>query len=230
MKILSAIVVGALALPAVATGATRTYDLDGFETVSVAAGITADIQLGSPRSIVAETSSANFDELRITVEGKALRIDRPRRSWFSFSRRPHYQVRIVTPVLGAVAASSGSEVTVTGPVQGDFALDASSGSEVKVSTIHSGHVKVTASSGSEVSIAGSCGSLDAQASSGSELRASDLQCENVSIRASSGSDVSLVATQSVSGKASSGSDIRIAGAPRLVQVEKSSGADVQVRR
>ncbi len=230
MKFLPAIAACLLALPAVALGATKTYDLGGFEGVSVAAGVTADIRLGSPRSIVAETSSANFDDLRITVEGKVLRIDRPRRSWFSFSRRPRYQVRIVTPVLGSVAASSGAEVSVKGSLQGDFSLDASSGSDVDVAAVSSGNVKVRTSSGSDVSISGSCGSLDAEASSGSDLKADGLRCESVSIRASSGSDASVVATQSVTGKASSGSDVRIAGAPRLVQVEKSSGADVEVRR
>jgi hypothetical protein len=198
--------------------------------VSVAAGITADIQVGSPRSIVAETSSADFDDLKITVEGNVLRIGRPQRSWFSFSRRARYQVRIVTPALRSVSASSGAEVDVDGDLQGDFSLDASSGSEVDVSAVRGGTVKVSASSGSDVSIAGTCMSLDAHASSGSDLRAEGLRCENVSIQASSGSDASVVATQSVTGKASSGSDVRVAGAPRLVQVDKSSGADFEVRR
>lgn len=230
MKSLSVLAACALALPVAAFGATRTYDLGGFDSVAVAAGVTADIRLGSPGSIVAETSSASFDDLRIAVEGKVLRIGRPARSWFSFSRRPRYRVRIVTPALRSVAASSGAKVRVTGSVQGDFSLVAASGSEVDVSAVSGGNVKIRTSSGSEVSIAGSCVSLDAETASGSELDADGLRCENVSIRTSSGSEASVVATQSVTGKASSGSDIRIAGAPRLVQVEKSSGADVKVRR
>jgi hypothetical protein len=230
MKPVSVIAACALVLPFVASAATRTYELDGFEKVSVATGVTADIRIGSPRSIVAETRSSGFDDLRVTVEGNVLRIERPRRSWFSFSRRANYQVHIVTPVLSAVAASSGAEVDVMGTVRGDFSLDASSGSEVEVSAVQGGNVRVSTSSGSDVSIAGNCLSLEAQASSGSDLDADGLRCENVSIRTSSGSDASVVATRSVTGRASSGSDIRVAGNPQLVQVEKSSGADVQVRR
>ncbi len=230
MKTLSAIAACALALPAAAFGATRTYDLDGFEKVSVASGVTVDIRIGAPRRIVAETRAEHFEDLRVTVEGNLLRIERPRRSWFSFSKRANYQVHIVTPALSAVAASSGAEVEVTGSVQGDFSLDASSGSEVDVSAVQGGNVRVRTSSGSDVSISGSCVSLEAEASSGSDLDADGLRCENVSIRTSSGSDASVVATRSVTGQASSGSDIRVAGGPQLVKVEKSSGADVQVRR
>jgi hypothetical protein len=230
MKIHLAIAACVLALPAVAFGATRTYDLDGFEKVSVAAGVTVDIRIGTARSIVAETSSAGFDELRVTMERTVLRIERMRRSWFSFSRRPSYRVHIVTPVLSAVTASSGAEVEVTGTVQGDLSVEASSGSEVDVAAVQGGNVRVSTSSGSDVRIAGTCVSLDAESSSGSDLDADGLRCENVSVRASSGSDASVVATRSVTGAASSGSDIRVAGHPQLVQVEKSSGADVEVRQ
>jgi Putative auto-transporter adhesin, head GIN domain len=232
MKRIIAITACAFALQGAALAASHTYDTGAFAGVSVAGGVEADITLGTTRSVVAETRAENFDDLRISVEGNVLRIDRPSRSWFSswFSgSRPSYQVHIVTPALHSLDVSSGSEVTVEGSLEGDFSVTSSSGSNVEVALVKGGNVKADTSSGSQISLAGSCISLKAQASSGSDLDADDLSCENVTVQASSGSDVSVTATKSVKGDASSGSDIRVRGKPAVVQVEKSSGADVKVK-
>jgi Putative auto-transporter adhesin, head GIN domain len=212
MKRRIAITACALALPGAALAATRTYETGAFEGVSVASGVDADVTLGPNRSVIAETKAENFDDLRISVEGNVLRIDRPAGGWFSslFSGgRPDYKVHVVTPTLHSLVASSGAEVTAKGDLKGDFS--------------------VKASSGSDVDLAGSCISLVAEASSGSDLDAEDLKCENVTVRASSGSDVSVTATKRVTGSASSGSDVSIRGRPPVVEVEKSSGSDVKVR-
>jgi hypothetical protein len=228
MNHLPGIVACTLALPGVALAATRTYEVSAFEAISVAAGIDADITIGPSRRVVAETKARDFDDLRISVEDNVLKIGRPARSWFFFGRA-NYKVHVVTPALRSLAASSGADVNVTGPVAGDFSVSASSGSDVDISGIKGGNVKAHASSGSDVDIAGSCVTLKVDASSGSDLDAGNLRCETITVQISSGSDVSVSASKRVTGKASSGSEVRVSGAPPDVQVDKSSGADVIVR-
>jgi len=219
------------ALPGAVFAATRTYDTGAFDRVAVASGVEADISVGPTRSVRAETTADNLDDLKISVKDNVLRIERSASSWFSgwFESRPHYKVHVVTPVLRSLDASSGTEVTVKGSLEGDFSVTASSGSEVDVAQVKGGNVKAHSSSGSDLSIAGSCISLEAEASSGSDLDADDLRCENASIQASSGSDVSVSATKSIRGKASSGSDVKVKGKPATVQVDTSSGAHVVVK-
>lgn len=229
MKPLIALTACALTWSTTTLAATRPYDTRAFEAVSVAAGITVEVTLGSPRSVVAETRGKGFDDLHISVEDDVLRIARPARSWFSLGRRADYRVRVVTPVLHSVSASSGSEVTVDGNLQGDLAVEASSGSEVDITKIKGGVLTARSSSGSKIHLAGSCVSLEARASSGSDLDAEDLQCENVAVQASSGSDLSVGATKRITGQVSSGADVKVRGRPDVVQVEKSSGGDVVVR-
>jgi hypothetical protein len=223
----------ALALPGMALAATtHTYDTGVFESVSVAAGVDVDITVGPTRSVVAETRSNNFDDLRISVENNVLHIDRaPRLGFFSWlpGNRPDFHVHVVTPVLHALMASSGADVKAKGNLEGDFSITASSGSDVAVSGIRGGNVKATTSSGSDIDLAGSCISLEAAASSGSDLDAEELRCESVTLQTSSGSDVTVAATKRVAGQASSGSDITVHGRSAIVQVEKSSGADVTIR-
>jgi len=231
MKRIFAITVCAFALPDPTLAATRTYDAGTFAGVSVASGVEAEITTGPTRSVVAETKSDNFDDLQISVKDDVLRIERPASNWLSswFGSRPDFKVRVVTPALHSLTASSGTKVTVEGNLEGDFSVTASSGSEVDVSRVKGGNVKAHISSGSDIGIAGSCISLEVEASSGSDLDADDLRCETVSIQASSGSDVSVAASRSIRGKASSGSDVRVKGKPPSVQVETSSGASVVVK-
>jgi hypothetical protein len=232
MKRMLTIAACAVALPGVTCAATRSYDTAAFESVSIAAGIDVDIIVGSAHGVTAETWLSGFDELRVTVDGNVLRIDRPPHTgffrWFRWTR-PDYKVHIATPALHSLTVSSGADAKISGNLVGDLAVSASSGSDVEVTGIQGGKVTVRASSGSDLTLGGRCASLDAEASSGSDLDADKLMCEDVAVRASSGSDMSVAATQRVTGHASSGSDVLIRGRPALVQVERGSGADVTVR-
>jgi len=214
-----------LLLPLTALAATRTYEVASFEAVSAAAGVDVDITQGPSRSVVAETRTGGFDDLRISVQGNLLKIDRQPRGWFQFMR-PSYTVHVVTPVLRSVTGSSGSDVTVKGAGAEDFAVDASSGSDIHVSGLKAGNVKAHASSGSDLKLAGTCATLQVEASSGSDVDAESLRCETATVHTSSGSDISLYASGSVTGSASSGADVRVGGSPPVVKVETSSGADV----
>jgi len=222
----------ALALPGAALAATRNYDTGAFDKVSVSAGIEAEISTGPNRSVIAENKSGDFEDLKISVEGDTLHIGRPSGSWFSrmFSGgRPDYTVKVVSPVLRSLSASSGAEVEAKGSLEGDFSVTASSGSEVDVAGIKGGNVKASTSSGSDIELAGSCVSFEADASSGSDLDADDLKCENVTLHTSSGSDVSVYASKRVAGNASSGSDVLVRGRPAAVEVEQSSGAGLKLK-
>ncbi len=237
------------ALPGAAFAATKTFDVSKFEAVSVSAGIVADIKIGSPQSVVAETDGSDFDDLTVFVNDRGLWIGRPQQNWF-FRRHPDYQVHIVVPELHAVRASSSAKASVQGTPEGDFAADASSSGKVVLGTLKVGNLSVAASSsgdaklqavtgsnvslhassGGSISIGGSCTALSVSASSGGEVRAAVLKCENVIAHASSGGEVSAFASKSVMGHASSGGDVRIEGKPPIVQVSESSGGDVSVAR
>jgi len=228
MKKSIAVLACALIFSGAAQAASRTYDVESFDRVVVAAGIDVQIHQGSTFKVEATTSAENFDDLEIARQGNQLRIDRPRRSWFMSWRRPKYEVRVTMPALRALTASSGAEVDVRGAFRGDLVVKASSGSEITVQNVEGGAVTAQASSGSDLEIAGRCTTLKAHASSGADLHARGLRCETAEVRASSGSDVSLLVTQSVTGAASSGSGINVRGRPAHVDVNRSSGAAVKV--
>lgn len=227
MKML-AFAASALLLPMAAGAATRDYEVAAFDKVRVAEGLRVNITQGATRSVVADTTAADFEDLRIVVKDGELRIDRPPGGWLRFWRRTNYSVRVVMPVLQSVEASSGSNVAVKGAFAGDFAVNTSSGSHVEIAQLKGGKVRVRSSSGSTLKVAGSCQSLDADTSSGSTLNADGLTCESVTAEASSGSGAKVAATKGLTARASSGANVRVRGAPTVVKVKNSSGGRVHV--
>ena len=220
----------ALTAPGLAlAAASRTYDTAAFDAVSVAAGVQAEITIGPRRSVLARTPADDFDDLRVTVKGNVLHLDRPLRSWFFFRRHPDYQVQIVMPALRSVAASSGARVTLSNGGSSNLSVTVSSGGMVNASVDKGAAVQAHASSGSRLQIAGSCTSLEAGASTGADLDAQDLDCQDVIVRASSGSNVTVTASRRITVKGSSGSSTRVSGKPASVQIDKSSGARITIR-
>ncbi|HXZ67841.1 MAG TPA: DUF2807 domain-containing protein [Alphaproteobacteria bacterium] len=228
MKVIFAVAVCVL-MPCIALAASKTYTFGSFESVSVAAGIAAEIKIGAPQSVVAETDGTNFDDLWISVEGNVLRIGRPPGNWFAL-HHPDYKVHIVMPKLYSLAASSGASAGVVGSPQGDFVVAATSSGQVSLPALKGANVSAHASSGGDVAIGGSCVSLIVSASSGGDVKADGLRCETVVAHASSGGDVWAYASKSIEGHASSGGGIRVDGKPPVVQVSQSSGGTVFVAK
>lgn len=220
-----------LTMSGTALAASRAYDTGSFNAIEISAGIHVDIVPGPDHRVVAETGGADFDDLQIRVEKGVLRIGRPARNWFSFGRRADYHLRVQSPALRSISASSGSRVTAEGGelATGAFALHASSGSNLEVQISRGNAVTAKGSSGSRIYLSGTCQSIRAQASSGSHVDAEDLRCEKADVAASSGSNLSVAASRGVVGTASSGARVKVRGKPAVVDVEKSSGAGVVVR-
>jgi hypothetical protein len=230
MKTMILLAIGLLALPPGAAAATRTYDTREFSSISVSTGITVEITLGARHHVVAETEGSDFDSLRIRVKGDVLHIDRPPGIWLRwFGRRPDYHVRVEAPALQRLSASSGSAVTVQGESPGDdFEVNSSSGSRMDIHITRGRAVRARGSSGSRLNFSGNCSAVRIIASSGSRVDAEDLRCRDAEVQASSGSSVTLAATGRVAGSASSGSNVKVRGAPAVVEVKQSTGADVVI--
>jgi hypothetical protein len=219
----------ALALPGLllAAPATREYPVQDFDALVVSMDIDVDVTTGPARSVVAEARNGSFEDLRVNIENGVLRIDRPRRSWFKVSRREDYRVRVVTPALKSVEASSDADVTVQGDLHGDFTVVTSSDAEVDIRGLNAGSITARASSGGDIELAGRCVTLNARASSGADIDAEQLQCENAQVEASSGSEISVRATGRISGSVSSGAEVEVYGAGGTVEVAESSGGRVR---
>ena len=136
----------ALALPANAE--TKSYKMDSFQKLSVAAGVTVVFEASDSQSIVAENKNGNFDKLILKTSGDTLIISRESSGWLGFGNRENYTVRISAPAISAVSASSGAQVQASGIASERVSLKVSSGANLDAMDISAGSVALAASSGS----------------------------------------------------------------------------------
>lgn len=206
----------------------RSYDLSGFEEVSVHSGVTVDITVGADFDVTAEARRGKLDRLILEVSGDRLKIER-RANWGLFGRgkRDRFFVTISMPALTQAISTSGSSMTVA-TAQGDLDLSASSGSSLRVEGGALGAVEADATSGSTLVLSGTCEALEAEASSGSSLRAQDMVCADVDGRSTSGSSLRLHGTETAKLRASSGSSLRLEGGAEVLSRESSSGSSIRV--
>ena len=210
-------------------GETRTYDVAPFTGLDVATGIQVVFTTGGVQSVVAENENGVWDKLEVKVKDDTLHLQRKYQSWGWGKKKEQYKVTVTAPQIDRVETSSGSSVKGSG-VSGDrVVIDTSSGSSVRISDISAGELTLDTSSGASVTLSGSCSNVSADTSSGSSLRAQDMVCNAADLEASSGSSLSITATERVNADASSGSSINVSGSPSDREIDKSSGASVNIR-
>ena len=210
-------------------GVTKTYDVASFTGLDVAAGVEVNFTTGGAQSVVAENENGAWDKLEVRVRGDELEIQRKYEGWGWNRKKEKFKVTVSAPAIERVEASSGSYVTGSGVSGDDVIIDTSSGASIKIKDIRAQDMTVNTSSGSTTVLSGTCAALEADTSSGSSLRAKDLVCQTATLESSSGSSLSVTATASVNADASSGSSINVSGNPAQSEIDKSSGASVNIR-
>lgn len=187
----------------------QTYDLSGFKTISVSAGISAKVTVGSDYSVRAESTAEELERLDIHVRGDELSIGRKNGRFFNFSH-DQATVYVTLPALSGLDVSSGADAEASGVSSSAFALEASSGASIIVS--------------------GECSTLSVDVSSGADIDAEDLICETANADASSGASAEIHASKSIVADASSGGSIRVHGSPTNVNLDRSSGGSISIRK
>ena len=208
----------------------QTRQLTGFHGVSVSSGIDLYLTQKNVEEVFVEADSDDLEKIITKVEDGILKIYIKDKSWWGigWNNRPR-KVYVSFINLDKLHASAGSDVKAESRFKLDkLDLDVSSGSDVKLE-LEANEVTVGTSSGSDISLKGKATTIHADASSGSDLDAGDLETKKCTASVSSGSDIKVNVTEELIADASSGGDITYSGNPKIKNINKSSGGDVNAR-
>ena len=186
----------------------RSFDLAGFDSVSLAGPHDVVVKVGPAHSVRAEGGSAVLDRLEIKVEGGKLEIGTKRGNW-SFRNAPKTTIYVTMPAIrGAAIAGSG-----------DMRIDRAEGKEFSASIGGSGNVEVAALrvGAADFSVAGS-GDIRASGTAGRS---------NVSIAGSGDVDVSGLESRSAKVSIVGSGNVR-ARAMETAEVSIMGSGDVDI--
>jgi len=208
----------------------QTRQLSGFHGISVSSGIDLSLTQKNVEEVFVEANSDDLDKIITKVEDGILKIYIKDKSWFglNWNKEPR-KVYVSFKNLDKLDASAGSDVNSSSVLKLDkLDVEVSSGSDVRLE-LDARQLRVNASSGSDVSLNGKAQVADFSASSGSDITAGDLETIKCSANVSSGSDISINVTEELKADASSGGGIKYSGNPKVKNIRKSSGGDVDGR-
>ena len=218
---------------------TRTYNLDTFNRIDIATGLTAVVKRGEAQSVYIETRrDGRLDQIDVRVVDGELRaklhtnlldiiLSGGLLNMFNFGDSA--TVYITVPELVGVSAASGAEIMADSVSGTHVEVRSSSGSNVDIDTAEAGTLELDSSSGGEISIGGTCSNLKLGFSSGAHILAEDLAATNVEVDGASGASAKVSASGNVTGKISSGAALRLYGKPASVDVKSSSGGSLSIR-
>jgi len=212
------------------TDGRQARQLSGFHGISVSSGIDLNLTQKHVEEVFVEANSDDLDKIITKVEDGILKIYIKDKSWLglNWNKEPR-KVYVSFKTLDKLDASAGSDVNSAAVLKLDkLDLDVSSGSDVKLE-LDAKQLRVNSSSGSDVSLNGKAEVAEVSASSGSDITAGDLETKKCSANVSSGSDISIKVTEELNADASSGGDINYSGNPKVKNIKKSSGGDVNAR-
>jgi Putative auto-transporter adhesin, head GIN domain len=227
MRTQVAVLSGILLAAGTARAAAEDRDVPSFDSVHVASGIRAKIEIGARRPVHLEADPDVLQTVETRVEDGTLHVGfkphPPSRSWNTGEVR----VSIQTPELRAVGGSGGAVVRATFTRATESAISASGGSEIHVRGVDARDLAVEGSGGSKVEVSGRVDQLSLQLSGGSHFDARQFETKDVHVEGSGGSVAELRASGKVRGALSGGSEMHVRGGARA-SVSTSGGSEISV--
>ena len=182
----------------------KTYDLGGFDKISVAGVYDLDVRVGPKFSIELSGSEYEMSLVELSVKDGVLHLNRRERKhgdkrWGK--NNDGVDATITMPALNGLEVSGVVDADIVGIDAKTFAVDISGVGDVDLD--------------------GDCGAMEAHVSGVGELDAKKLECKSVDINMSGVGDADVFASKEVDAHVSGMGDIDVYGSPS--RVKKSSG-------
>src|SRR5215472_17715745 len=146
----------------------ESRNVGDFSSVSVQQGVSANISVGSKRSVTVSADDNLLPLVRTDVDNGRLIIGL---SQGNIRSSGTIRVNVTTPELKAVAASGGSAVSVEGTTGSTFDVEGSGGGVLTVNKAKADQIKASASGGARVTLSGAANELKVHMSGGAGIKA-----------------------------------------------------------
>ncbi|HYV66467.1 MAG TPA: DUF2807 domain-containing protein [Myxococcales bacterium] len=225
MRTQMAVLSGILLAAGSALAASEDRDVPSFDSVHIASGIRAKVEIGARRPVHLEANPDVLQTIETRVEDGTLHVGfKPHSGLWNTGE---VRVSIQTPELRAVAGSGGAVVRATFTRATESAISASGGSEIHVRGVDAKDLAVEGSGGSRVDVSGRVDQLSLQLSGGSHFDARQFEAKDIHVQGSGGSIAEVRANGKVRGSLSGGSEMHVRGGARA-SVSTSGGSEISV--
>ena len=209
----SALILGACNMAADAQGGAegggprsqRSFDLAGFDAVSLAGPHDVIVTVGPAHSVRAEGDTETLNRLKIEVQGSNLKIGMEHGNWSDGWKRdrPKTTIYVTLPAIRAAAIAGSGDMKVDRAEGTRFAGSIAGSGDLQIASLRTGDADFSIAGSGGITAAGTAGKADISiAGSG------DVNLEGLEIRTAS---VSIVGSGDVRARAMETADVSIMG-------------------
>jgi len=204
---------------------TENREIDSFSAISASHGLNVYLVQGDKETVRVEADENLLSLIVTKVKGTELIL----KTTENIRRAKKLDVYVTLVNVNEINVSSGCDLESNGIIKTDHLdISVSSGADAKLQ-VEGNEISCSVSSGADAVLSGKANFFYGKSSSGSDLKAKELIATNCKAKASSGGDVSVYASESIEANASSGGDVSYYGNPSKVDVNSTSGGDVNRR-
>lgn len=203
------------------SGDHRTYKVEGFTTVALAAAGDVDVRVGPAYSVTATGAPEALDKLKVTRDGDTLKLARQRGVTWGNSGKVHFTVTMPR-IQGADIGGSGT-ITVD-RVEGErFEGNIGGSGTLDIRGLNVRKVAFAIGGSGDVAAAGRAGELEVSIGGSGKVRAQPLRSESADITIAGSGNIATTVTRQAEVTILGAGDVVITGGAQCKVTKMGAG-------
>ena len=199
----------------------RSFNLAGFDSVSLAGPHNVVVRVGGPYSVRAE-GSAVLDRLEIKVDGHNLKIGMKRGNW-RFRDGPKTTIFVTMPAIRAAAIGGSGDMQIDRAEGQEFSAAIGGSGNIDVGALRVNEANFSVAGSGDIKAAGSAGRSKVSIAGSGDVDVGGLETRNASVSIVGSGDVRARAMETADVSIMGSGDVEISGSAKCSVSKMGSG-------
>jgi hypothetical protein len=201
----------------------RSYNLTGFNGVSLAGSQDVIVSVGPAHSVRAEGEAEMLDRLDMSVEGRSLRIGMKRGNWLNFGSRSKTRIFVTLPAIEAAAVAGSGDMRID-RVQGSrFSGRVAGSGDLQIGAMRVGEAEFAISGSGGIRASGTAQRASSSVTGSGDIDIGGLETRTARVAVVGSGDVRARAMQQANVTIRGSGDVSISGSAKCSVSKKGSG-------
>jgi hypothetical protein len=204
----------------------RSFDLAGFDAVSLAGPHDVIVTVGPAHSVRAEGDAETLGRLKIEVQGSSLKIGMERGNWPDGWKRdrPKTTIYVTLPAIRAAAIAGSGDMRVDRVETNRFAGSIAGSGDLRIASLRATDADFSIAGSGGITAAGSASSTDISVAGSGDVNLEGFETRTAAVSVVGSGDVRARAMESASVSIMGSGDVTLTGTARCSVNKRGSGS------
>lgn len=204
----------------------RSFDVAGFDAVSLAGPHDVIVTVGPRHSVRAEGDPETLDRLNIKVEGSSLKIGMERSNWSIGWKKDRAKttIYVTLPAIRAAAIAGSGDMRVDRVESSRFAASIAGSGDLQIASLRTGDADFSIAGSGGITASGSANSADISIAGSGDVNLAGFEIRKAAVSIVGSGDVRARAMESADVSIMGSGDVTLTGSARCNVNKRGSGS------